>query len=406
MTLDPTTMLIIEAFVLFLVGGLTFMAAFQGGRDRTLLWAAVGMWMACLGFFLGAFRGHDAWQTPVIIVSNMLFITSHACLWTSLNIFRGKPVQWLYLGVGAFVWLLLCQWPVFFANANWRTAGYSALSLVYIGACLMAVRPAWHKSNPAALAIVLFLTLHGLFYLYRMVASPLQSAVWRTWPDFALVIFEGLFFAVSMSYGILMMVRAQAEQNYRYAALHDALTKLPNRRALFERGASMLEHARQDHADVAVLMCDLDWFKSVNDRFGHEAGDEVLVCFSQVLRECADKEHLPARLGGEEFTVLAMNLGPLSAQALATRIRMRLADQASRLPCRLTVSIGIACAQQIDYNLDRLLACADQALYAAKVSGRDCVRIWPVQVTQAALDASAAISRDGAGAAPQHPVDA
>jgi diguanylate cyclase (GGDEF)-like protein len=83
---------------------------------------------------------------------------------------------------------------------------------------------------------------------------------------------------------------------------------------------------------------------------------------------------LCARIGGEEFVVLAPNLGPLSALDLADRIRRGLAERASRTTGRLSVSIGIACASVDGHDLDRLLACADRALYEAKASGRDCVR--------------------------------
>ncbi|WP_414245509.1 diguanylate cyclase domain-containing protein [Castellaniella hirudinis] len=398
--------MIVVAFVQFLVGGLTFAAAFQAGRDRTLLWVATSIWLACLGFLMGIARERIDWFALSVIVTNSLIITGHACLWTSLNVFRGRPVSWAGMGLGAAAWLLLSLWPAFMLHAGWRVVAYSLICLCYIGASVRAVWPQWRLNRGAALPLLCFLVAHGGFYVYRVFTTALPGDIWPYWPDFSLVMLEALFFGIGLPFGVLMMVRARAEQNYRYAALHDALTKLPNRRALFERGAPMLENARLNHVDVAVLMCDLDWFKAINDRFGHEAGDHVLARFAQVLRGCAGDSALPARLGGEEFTVLATSLGPLGAQALAARIRAQLSDQAASLPCAITVSIGIACAQQVGYNLDRLLARADQALYAAKTSGRDCVRAWPVWVSQDARDASAAISRGGGGAACQHPVDA
>lgn len=401
---DPGTMLIVEAFVLFLVGGLTFLAAFQVQRDRTLLWASAGMWLACLGFLLGVMREHADLLAFSIIVTNMLMITGHACLWTSMRVFAGRPVSGYWLVAGAAAWLLAAQWPRFMADVDLRVAVYSMLCLAYIGASLAELRSEWRRHPGAVSPLMGFLTIHGLFYLYRIPATTVKHVAWQNWPDFALVMFEGLFFAICLSFSILMMVRARAEQNYRHAALHDALTSLPNRRALFERGEALLAQARASGADVAVLMCDLDWFKQVNDRFGHEAGDRVLVRFAEVLQQVADDQVLHARLGGEEFVVMATNLGPLGAQDLAARLRSRLSAQSDALPCRLTVSVGIACSRQVGYDLDRLLARADQALYAAKTDGRDCIRMWPV--AQSESETSAAISRSGRGRLGEHPVDA
>ena len=401
---DPRTMLVVAAFVLFLTGGLTFLAAFQVKRDRTLLWTAAGMWLACLGFLLGVTRGHADLLVLSVIFANMLMITGHACLWTSLRVFAGRPVSWRWLAAGAAVWLMLAQWPRFMADADLRVAIYSVLCLGYIGAALTEIWAEWRRYPRAASPLMAFLIIHGLFYAYRIPPAPPKQIVWQHWPDFALVMFEGLFFAICLSFGVLMMVRARAEQNYRHAALHDALTGLPNRRALFERGQALLAQARASGSDIAVLMCDLDWFKQVNDRFGHEAGDRVLVCFAQVLRQVAGEQTLHARLGGEEFVVVAANLGPLGAQALAARLRSNLSAQAGVLPCRLTVSVGVACSRHVGYDLDRLLARADQALYAAKTAGRDCIRVWPAAGTESG--SSAAISRSGRRGLGEHPVDA
>ncbi|MGB6009377.1 GGDEF domain-containing protein [Castellaniella sp.] len=402
--LDPRTMLVVEAFVLFLVGGLTFLAAFQVQRDRTLLWAATGMWLACLGFLLGVTREYADLLAFSIIVTNMLMITGHACLWISARVFAGRPVSWHWLVAGAVVWLLMGQWPRFMADADLRVATYSILCLGYIGAAMAELWSEWRRHPGAVSPLMAFLTIHGLFYVYRIPPAPAKQVVWQNWPDFALVMFEGLFFAISLSFSILMMVRARAEQDYRHAALHDALTGLPNRRALFERGKALLAQARESGADVAVLMCDLDWFKQVNDRFGHETGDRVLVCFARVLQQAAGAHALHARLGGEEFVVVAANLGPLGAQDLAARLRRQLSAQAGVLPCRLTVSVGVACSRPVGYDLDRLLARADQALYAAKTAGRDCIRLWPVAESGSAP--SAAVSRGSLGRFGEHPVDA
>ncbi|WP_345797034.1 GGDEF domain-containing protein [Castellaniella sp. MT123] len=406
LNLDPRTMLVVEAFVLLLVGALTFLAAFQGRRDRTLLWAAGGMWLGCLGFLLGALREGPASPLISIVLSNMLLITGHGFLWVSLRVFRGGAVRWSWLLVGAAVWFILCQWPAFLANNDARVVVYSLLSLGYIVAAGVEAWPEWRRDPAPATPLLCVLAAHGLFYLYRAFPHAIHEIAWRSWPDFSLVMLEGLFFAISLSFCILMMVRARAEQRYRYAALHDALTALPNRRALFEQGADLLARARLDGGDVAVLMCDLDWFKQVNDHFGHEAGDRVLIWFACMLRDTVRAGDLCARLGGEEFVILAPDLGPLGAQDLAIRVRRHLSAQMRELPCSLSVSVGIACTRDVGHDLDRLLARADQALYAAKTAGRDCIRLWPSGGWEGIPEPSASVSRGRSEHLGEQPVDA
>jgi diguanylate cyclase (GGDEF)-like protein len=375
LNLDARTLLIVEAFVLFLVGGLMLLAALQGRRDRTLIWISAALLMSGTGFVLSLARAYPRWWAWSLSVSNMLLLTGHACVWAALRVYAGRPVRWAVLLAGAVVWLLLCQWSWFLRADSVRLWCYSVMAILYVVAAAWEIWPERREDAGSVQPLLIILAMHVLFYLYRMVAGQVPAdATWLHWSDYTLTMLEGILFAISLSFGILILVRARAERRYRHAAMHDALTRLANRRALFEQGGTALARAGQDGRDMALLMCDLDWFKRINDAHGHDAGDRVLSLFADVLRDRVRAGDLCARIGGEEFVVLAPDLGPLSALGLADRIRRSLAEQASPVPGRLSVSIGIACASADGYDLDRLLACADQALYQAKASGRDCVR--------------------------------
>ncbi|WP_417251648.1 GGDEF domain-containing protein [Castellaniella sp.] len=377
MNFDPGTLLLVAAFILFLLGGLMFLAAFQGRQEPTLWWVGASMWLSCSAFLLGITRQHPEYLAFSIIVTNTLLILSHACLWTGLRLFRGHKVLWPVLLAGPAIWPVLGLWPVFMQEVDLRVAVYSVLCLVYLLAAIREIWPEWREHQSAISPLLGFLVLHALFYAYRIPPRTFQDHVWANWPEFALVMFEGIFFVVGLSYSVLMAVRARAEDNYRYAALHDVLTTLPNRRALFHQGAVLLQEASAHHADIAALMCDLDHFKLINDRFGHETGDQVLIRFARVLREVVGDEGFYARLGGEEFVVLVPHTGRLGAEQWAQKIRSGLAACSEQLPSPLTVSVGIACASDMPVSLDRLLAQADRALYLAKAAGRDCIRVWP-----------------------------
>ncbi|MGB3423142.1 MAG: GGDEF domain-containing protein [Castellaniella sp.] len=375
LNLDARTLLLVEAFVLFLVGGLMLLAGLQGRRDRPLIWMSAALLMGGVGFLLSLARSEPRWWAWAITGANMLLITGHACVWAGLRVFAEKRVRGPVLLAGAAVWFALCQWPWFMTADKVRMLCFSLIAIAYLVAAGREIWPERREDIGSVMPLLVILAGHGLFYSYRMaIHQVVPDASWLHWSDFTLTMLEGILFAISLSFGVLILVRGQAERRYRHAALHDALTRLPNRRALFEQGVASLERASREGRDMALLMCDLDWFKRINDEHGHEAGDRVLALFADVLRGRVRAGDLCARIGGEEFVVLVPDLGPLGTLELADRIRRALAGQSPPPIGRLSVSIGIACASADGYDLDRLLACADRALYEAKASGRDCVR--------------------------------
>lgn len=155
---------------------------------------------------------------------------------------------------------------------------------------------------------------------------------------------------------------AQRLDRMREMAERDALTGLANRCAL----RAFLRQSPD--ARLAMLACDLDHFKAVNDRLGHQVGDDVLSRFAEVLEAIARPGDLAFRLGGEEFGLLLTDVDPDIAFQVGERLRESTRSAFADLPGGLTVSIGVACAGR---SANELMADADRALYAAKHSGRD-----------------------------------
>lgn len=162
----------------------------------------------------------------------------------------------------------------------------------------------------------------------------------------------------------------------RRDATHDPLTGLHNRRAAESRLESDHAHALRSGEPLSVLMLDLDHFKRINDRWGHAAGDRVLVAVADVLREQLRGADLGARFGGEEFLAILPATTSAEAVAAAERIRARVAKlalDADDGPMRITASIGVA-TLAFGESTTQLLARADTAMYRAKDAGRDrCV---------------------------------
>jgi diguanylate cyclase (GGDEF)-like protein/PAS domain S-box-containing protein len=170
--------------------------------------------------------------------------------------------------------------------------------------------------------------------------------------------------------------RKASDETYAFRALHDALTGLPNRRLLDDRIELALARLHRSHRTVAVLFCDLDRFKEVNDSLGHEAGDELLREMAQRLRSILRPNDSLARLGGDEFVIVCGDLANVEAAALlAERIISTIRAPLDLLggPAQVTVSIGIATATGPKPEIDagRLVRNADAAMYRAKDRGRD-----------------------------------
>jgi diguanylate cyclase (GGDEF)-like protein len=165
----------------------------------------------------------------------------------------------------------------------------------------------------------------------------------------------------------------ERERELQHAAFHDPLTELPNRRYLVERCEAALAEAKRHNQAVALLLIDLDHFKPINDRYGHDAGDQMLQAIAQRLREHVRAGDAVARLGGDEFAVLICGAdAEAHARDIALRLLAELAQPVSYRTERLTVtiSIGAALYPQHAHNFTTLYKAADEMLYKVKARGR------------------------------------
>lgn len=170
--------------------------------------------------------------------------------------------------------------------------------------------------------------------------------------------------------------RKQAQDELEHRASHDPLTGVSNRREWFARGRVEVARSSRSGTPVAVLMLDLDDFKRINDRYGHEAGDAVLRRFTEVCGGMLREYDVLGRLGGEEFAVLAPGTERRNALALAERLRNRIADTAVELEgasVYLSVSVGVSGWEPGERSIEPAVRRADENLYDAKRAGRNRV---------------------------------
>ncbi|WP_049822856.1 sensor domain-containing protein [Arthrobacter sp. H41] len=172
--------------------------------------------------------------------------------------------------------------------------------------------------------------------------------------------------------------RQAFEATLQHQALHDVLTGLPNRALFMDRLDQALQAGRGARTAVAVLFCDVDRFKSVNDTYGHHAGDQVLTLVAERLQSVVRQGDTVARLGGDEFVVLCRDATPDRAATTAARLLAALRSPLTVDGTEITVSasVGIALSRPEHTTAEELLRDSDDAMYAAKDSGRDRAAVY------------------------------
>ena len=260
---------------------------------------------------------------------------------------------------------------------------YVVQAIFFGGTAVMAARITWRDTMLLAAAIVVMTTVFLGFQAegHMSDAEKLQSVVFFDAGVVGLALAKRALkqlhyrvFILTMSDRLQLREIADVNQRLQSAARTDPLTGVPNRRRFDEA----FEDCRLTTGPVALVMFDVDHFKSLNDTHGHRAGDRCLTAVAGLLRAgLRDAPDLLARFGGEEFVALLPGVGPEEAAVIAERLRA--AVEARRLPNPggvggiVTVSAGVASA--FSNRLDQLLGAADAALYEAKSAGRNAVRV-------------------------------
>ncbi|OLS40064.1 histidine kinase N-terminal 7TM domain-containing protein [Bacillus sp. MRMR6] len=173
--------------------------------------------------------------------------------------------------------------------------------------------------------------------------------------------------------------RVLLQEKLKELACFDGLTQVYNRTFFIQEAERMLEVLRKSGGDVSIIMFDIDHFKSINDSFGHEAGDRVLADITGVAKECIRSRDIVGRYGGEEFILFMPDTASDEAWEIAENIRLEIADTVfNEVNIKVTASFGIASTtateMENDYTIKNIMNKADQALYTAKRNGRNCVK--------------------------------
>jgi len=385
MTLDLLTLLVASVLVAATAGGLLLLSWLYNRHVPALAIWGGGFLSVSLGIGLVSARGVIP-DLLSIMGGNALLALSYGLIWSGIRKFEGRRVSILATLAGAAVWLLGCQVDAIYDSMTARVILMAGIVSAYTA---LNVYELWHAQEPAAASrwpIIVLLVAHAALFLLRIpVASTLSLPLAPddehvTW--LSLIILESLFTIFCLCYLLASLARERIMLMYKRDALVDSLTGIVNRRGFIERGERLLRRASLDNATVVLLLFDLDHFKSINDSFGHQAGDRALKHFSMIATEALRPADLFGRLGGEEFGCMLYDSSLRRGMQVAERVRAAVAATPFDIddwPLRVTVSVGVASTSG-DTDLPALMKEADLALYRAKAKGRNRVEPPPMPV--------------------------
>ncbi len=387
MNLDVNTLFMVTIYVEAILGLLLLFAWAQNMAIRAVAWWGFAHLIRASSVVLFGMYG-SAPELITIDLANALLFTAFAISWTGARVFDGRPVEPVYLVTGAVLWLLVCRLPVLADAIEMRAMIASGIVTAYTW---LTAYEFWRGRGEALVSrwpAIFMLFAHGALFLLR---TPLVSvlpwsptnnnifgSVWLT-----VLSFEALLFTISIAFILLAMAKERTELRHRTAAMVDPLTGIANRRAFLHEAGGIAKRHAGNPRPTAVLLIDLDHFKSINDRFGHALGDRVLEIFAATTLESLRATDLVGRIGGEEFAAVIYDTNSEKALAVAERIRDSFAKAAQEVdgrPVCATVSIGVVYCDGPVLDIAELLAQADQALYFAKENGRNRVEVASLEM--------------------------
>lgn len=182
-------------------------------------------------------------------------------------------------------------------------------------------------------------------------------------------------FTFLLTAGFIMMVCQRLYYELKVSANTDVLTHLLNRRAMMHQLEIAMNQFYRSDRSFAIILIDIDFFKQVNDLYGHDGGDMVLIHLAQILQTKLQKVHLTSRWGGEEFLILLPDTKLEQAHEIAEQLRVYVESNPTQSNIKITISLGLAIIRQHGNSLESLITAADHALYSAKKNGRNLVAI-------------------------------
>jgi diguanylate cyclase (GGDEF)-like protein len=374
MSLDTVTLYLVATMVAAMLGA---MLLFFGKQENipALKWWGTAYLLGAASIALWTFVGSAFGEMFSLALSALGFV---ACgmVWNASRVFLGRKPNLPGLFLGAIAWIAAAMTLAPEAAAMRLTigAGIVAVYAALTAAELWSERRRTMQARWPAIAVPV---AHGFALMLPILlgnllhpdGGMLSGSIWVK-----IFSVELMLYAIGTVFVIFILVSERTVTVHKTAASMDPLTGMFNRRGFAEATSRVIEREATAGRPVTVLIFDIDHFKSINDRFGHPAGDEILKLFAAIVINSLRITDLSGRVGGEEFAAL-LTCSLDEAVVVAERVREAFANSGIAVedgPVDTTVSIGVA-GGPAGTELEVLLAAADAALYQAKRGGRNRV---------------------------------
>jgi len=377
-------MVVMMAVLSLLCAGLLALAGLHAENVRGIRhWALASL---CISLGLGAaFAQPSAVNSRALVFGSTLVGAGLVLYWMGIQAFMDKRydsrIPWAVIGYLLLQSILLV---ILHPDPNARAIGNSMVFALTAAACARSLlipiaaplrTACWFTGGAfSLLTLVLLARVIGIVY-----APGGQYGIYSH-----LLINPVTFLAASMAhlcltFGLVLMLNYRLATDLHNLAARDYLTGALNRRSLEEEAERQWARASRTGDTLAVMMLDIDHFKSINDRYGHPSGDEVLRNFARLAKSLIRSDDYFARYGGEEFCILLPSSTEEEVRVLAERLRQSYAAMLMTFGKEIlqsTVSIGVADSRHAGFQFPSLIAAADKALYHAKQEGRDRVMTY------------------------------
>lgn len=380
LTVDPRTFLLVANLLGLLCAWVLWVQAKSFPRDIVGLadWAKAVVLIGCASG-LASLRGY--WPDVFSVVGAAgLLLVGQFLLIVGLLRYSGKPVRWRPTLDVIVALLILIVWLTY--GSQHYQGRVFVMALAHIGFFAAGAVLAW-RTRPTGFGsrfLAAFFVLGVVVAVWRIATLPAAVSESDELFDHNPIqqIYLGMFSlgVLGLSIGFVLLANERLRAALEFMATRDPMTSALNRRAFFARTEVEWARSQRSHRALAVVTSDIDFFKKVNDTYGHHVGDLVIKDFAARTGAMLRVPDILARFGGEEFVILLPETGLVEARQVAERIRKEIEKKRDAALPAYTVSLGVAATlgepgQAAD--IEALLAEADAALYRAKQNGRNRV---------------------------------
>lgn len=376
MTLDTTTLRVAFSIVALILFVLFYFVTFRNTRSAYSAWwcAALGLFLCGSALYLFDGTFHQIWANPL---GNALLVAGSVCVWTAARTLR--TTRWKLWQLAAAPVLTIVV-SAFDNPASNEWSGGPVFLLLMTVLIAMTSGELWSLERgysrvhrPLAVAAGSL----AVFYFGRWIAFLAVGADGQMFSAYfgsSVTTLATMVLLVAVSFSMASLSTEQLMRELKTCASEDGLTGLLNRTGFTDRAVEELRRMKTAGTQGTLILADLDHFKTINDTYGHAAGDSAIRAFASACKCTVRSTDVVGRYGGEEFVILLPGAEPRNAENIAIQISRILEAMNSPDGMKMpTVSYGVATLDPANTDLDTAIECADMALYRAKALGRDCV---------------------------------